>query len=551
MLKKEKTLITITFLAVLIVVISLVCIIPDVVGTKSDNTFRYPLTEDPGSLNPLFSTSADASSVMIGGMGSDGGIFDPLLDVSYESFQKREFIPRIITGWDFKNDDCTIVYHLRRDVLWHDDVKLTAYDMKFTYDVITNPKSGCIQYVEDFNVWVDDYRVIDEYTFEVDLKMRDPYHFQSIYYTAGIVLLPYHYFKDISMNDIGFDAKFNQMPIGYGPYKIADRMVNSYVTLEKFDGYWNKGYPKIEKVIYKVIPEAYPTWVAFKRGEIDLVNRNALYLEDFNEYIRKGKMTVYDYPSLYFSGFRINFLKKDNPLHERRIRQAVMYALDKDLLCTVVNEGTTAPLETIVTNRYPDRINPNTRRYDYNPEKARSLLASVGYKDNNNDGYLDKDGKKLTIRFPYVGGGAQDDVAEWFRAMMKDIGIYADIEQIDSGRWRELTYGKGEWDILSVSMTQGPFIVDHLDFWFNTYGLGNTCGYSNAELDSLFNSWKKTLDPKKQMRIVYKVQDVMAEDLPFLYIQQGVIIRGYNPGICRLRSSPWGIESPLMEYYWV
>jgi len=545
----KKAIKTITLLTIIIVIA--VSVIPNTVGTKSDNTFRYPLTEDPGSLNPLFSTSADASSVMIGGMGGDGGIFDPLIDVSYESFHDREFIPRIITEWDFKNDESTVVYHLRRDVLWHDNSKLTAHDMKFTYDVITDPNSGCIQYVEDFNVWVKDYRVVDDYTFEVDLRMRDPYHFQSVYYTTGIVLLPYHYFKDVPMDEIGFDARFNQRPIGYGPYKIVDRKVNSYVTLEKFNNYWNKGYPKIDRVIYKVIPEAYPTWVAFKRGEIDLVDRNSLYLKSFNDYVKNGKMTVYDYPSLYFSGFRINFLKEDNPLQDNRIRQAVMYALDRDLLCVVVNENTTAPLETIVTNRYPDRINPNTKRYSYDPSKAKSLLSSAGYKDRNDDGYLDKNGKRLEIKFPYVGGGAQDDVAEWFRAMMKDIGIYADIEQVDSGRWRELAEGKGDWDIISVSMTEGPFIADHLDFWFNTNGLGNTCGYSNAELDSLFNNWKTILDPDEQKRILYQIQDVMAEDLPFLYIQQGVIVRGYNPGICRLKSSPWGMESSLMEYYWI
>ncbi|HIH78155.1 MAG TPA: ABC transporter substrate-binding protein [Halobacteria archaeon] len=545
----KKAIKTITLLTIIIVIA--VSVIPNTVGTKSDNTFRYPLTEDPGSLNPLFSTSADASSVMIGGMGGDGGIFDPLIDVSYESFHNREFIPRIITGWDFKNDESTVVYHLRRDVLWHDNSKLTAHDMKFTYDVITDPSSGCIQYVEDFNVWVKDYRIIDDYTFEVDLRMRDPYHFQSVYYTTGIVLLPYHYFKDVPMDEIGFDARFNQRPIGYGPYKIVDRKVNSYVTLEKFNNYWNKGYPKIDRVIYKVIPEAYPTWVAFKRGEIDLVDRNSLYLKGFNDYVKSGKMTVYDYPSLYFSGFRINFLKEDNPLQDNRIRQAVMYALDRDLLCVVVNENTTAPLETIVTNRYPDRINPNTKRYSYDPSKAKSLLSSAGYKDRNDDGYLDKNGKRLEIKFPYVGGGAQDDVAEWFRAMMKDIGIYADIEQVDSGRWRELADGKGDWDIISVSMTEGPFIADHLDFWFNTNGLGNTCGYSNAELDSLFNNWKTILDPDEQKRILYQIQDVMAEDLPFLYIQQGVIVRGYNSGVCRLKSSPWGMESSLMEYYWI
>jgi len=545
----KKAIKTITLLTIIIVIA--VSVIPNTVGTKSDNTFRYPLTEDPGSLNPLFSTSADASSVMIGGMGGDGGIFDPLIDVSYESFHDREFIPRIITEWDFKNDESTVVYHLRRDVLWHDNSKLTAHDMKFTYDVITDPSSGCIQYVEDFNVWVKDYRIIDDYTFEVDLRMRDPYHFQSVYYTTGIVLLPYHYFKDVPMDEIGFDARFNQRPIGYGPYKIVDRKVNSYVTLEKFNNYWNKGYPKIDRVIYKVIPEAYPTWVAFKRGEIDLVDRNSLYLKSFNDYVKNGKMTVYDYPSLYFSGFRINFLKEDNPLQDNRIRQAVMYALDRDLLCVVVNENTTAPLETIVTNRYPDRINPNTKRYSYDPSKAKSLLSSAGYKDRNDDSYLDKNGKRLEIKFPYVGGGAQDDVAEWFRAMMKDIGIYADIEQVDSGRWRELAEGKGDWDIISVSMTEGPFIADHLDFWFNTNGLGNTCGYSNAELDSLFNNWKTILDPDEQKRILYQIQDVMAEDLPFLYIQQGVIVRGYNPGICRLKSSPWGMESSLMEYYWI
>jgi ABC-type dipeptide transport system, periplasmic component len=330
--------------------------IPSAIGTKADNTFRFSINDDPGSLNPLFSTSGVAHAVLISAIGYDGGVFDPLLDQSYEGFQKREFIPRIITSWEFKNKDSTIVYHLRDDVLWHDGEQLTAHDLKFTYDVITIPESGCVQNVEDFDTWVKDYRVIDDLTFEVDLKISDPYHFQSVSTTSGVNLLPYHYFREIPIDEVGFNDAFNQIPIGYGPYRVVDRSVNSYVTLEKFDGYWDEGYPIIDRIIYKIIPEVYPTWVAFKNGEIDMVGRSSQYLDDFNDYIKDGKMTTYDFPSNYFNGFRINFLNEDNPFQDRRVRQAAMYALDRGLLCEVVNENTSVPLKTIVTNRYPDRI---------------------------------------------------------------------------------------------------------------------------------------------------------------------------------------------------
>lgn len=525
-------------------------VLPGAVGTKKDNTFRYPITEDPGSLNPLFSTSGDASNVMISAIGYDGGIFGPLLDVSYEGFQKREFIPKIITSWEFKNNDSTIIYHLRNDVLWHDGVKLTAHDIKFTYDVITNPESGCVQYVDDFDTWVKDYRVVDDYTFEVDLKISDPYHFQSIYYTTGINLLPYHYFKDMPISRVGFDDNFNNKPIGYGPYVVKDRVVNSYVTLERFDKYYEKGYPKIDRVIYVIIPEVYPRWVAYKNGEIDMVARSNLYLDEFNQYIENKKMTIYSFPSRYFNGFRINFNEKNNPLKDPLVRQAVMYALDRELLCEVVNQNTTVPLKTIVTNRYPDMINPDTKQYPYDPEKAKSLLAQAGYKEGRG-GYLYKDGRRLEIHFPYVGGGSQDDVAEWFNAMMRGVGIYANIEQIDAARWRQLADGAPGWDIISISMSQDAFISDSLDFWFMTDGSGNRAGYSNSTLDSLFKAWRDTLDPDEQKEIVYQIQDVIAEDLPFLYVQQAMVVRGYNPGIGPLKSSPWGMESLMMEYYWM
>lgn len=524
--------------------------LPGAVGTKKDNTFRYRINEDPGSLNPLFTTSGTAFDVMISAMGYDGGIFDPLLDISYEGFQKREFIPGIITSWEFKNKDSTIVYRLRNDVLWHDGAKLTAHDMKFTYDVITNPDSGCVQNVEDFEIWVKDYRVVDDYTFEVDLKISDPYHFQSIYYTSGIRLLPYHYFKDMPISKVGFDDNFNHKPIGYGPYVVKERVVNSYVTLERFDKYYKKGYPKIERVIYVVIPEVYPTWVAYKNGEIDVVPRSNLYLEEFNRYIKEKKMTIYSFPSVYFNGFRINFNEENNPLKDRRVRQAVMYALDRELLCEVVNKNTTVPLKTIVTNRYPDRINPDTKQYPYNPAKAKSLLAQAGYKEGK-DGYLYKNGMRLEIHFPYVGGGSQDDTAEWFNAMMKGVGIYAKIEQIDAGRWRQLANGAPGWDILSISMSQGPFIADSLEAWFMTDSPANRAGYSNSTLDSLFKKWRGALNPDEQKKIVYQIQDVIAEDLPFLYLQQGMVVRGYNPGIGPLKSSLWGMESLMMEYYWM
>jgi len=534
---------------VLMVGIALLAI-PGAFGGKSDNTFRYPITEEPGSLNPLFSQSGDAFDVMISAIQYDGGIFDSLLDMSYEGFQKREFIPRIITSWEFRNNDSTVVYHLRKDVLWHDGAKLTAQDMKFTYDVITNPESGCVQYVEDFDNWVKSYRAIDDYTFEVDLKQSDPYHFQSIYYTTGIPLIPYHYFKDMPISKVGFDDNYNNKPIGYGPYRVTDRVVNSYITLERFDRYYEKGYPKIPKVIYQIIPEVYPGWVAFKNGEVDLVPRSNQYLDEFEQYIKSKKMTIYSFPSQYFNGFRINFNEKDNPLKDKLVRQAVMYALDRELLCEVVNKNITVPLKTIVTNRYPDRINPNTKQYNYDPGKAKALLAQAGY-TKGKDGYLYKGGKRLEIHFPYVGGGVQDDIAEWFNAMMKNVGVYARIEQVDGGRWRQLAEGTPGWHMISVSMSQGPFISDSLDFWFMTGGSGNKGGYSNSTLDSLFKQWRGTLDPAKQKQIVYQIQDAIAEDLPFFYLQQAMTVRGYNPQLSPLKSSPWGMESLMMEYYWI
>jgi len=135
--------------------------------------------------------------------------------------------------------------------------------------------------------------------------------------------------------------------------------------------------------------------------------------------------------------------------------------------------------------------------------------------------------------------------------MMKDVGIYARIEQIDGGRWRQFADGAPGWHIISISMSQGPFISDSLDFWFMTGGEGNTIGYSNPVLDSLFKQWRETLDPEKQKQMVFQIQDAIAEDLPFLYLQQGMVVRGYNPELGPLRSSPWGMESLMMEHYWV
>ena len=100
-------------------------------------------------------------------------------------------------------------------------------------------------------------------------------------------------------------------------------------------------------------------------------------------------------------------------------------------------------------------------------------------------------------------------------------------------------------------MSQSAFIADHLDFWFHSEGGGNKCGYSNSTLDLLFDEWKNTLDPEEQKKLVYEIQNVIADDMAFFCIQQGMIVRAYNAGICELVNSPWGMESEMKETYWV
>ena len=522
-------------------------VIPAALGSKEDNTYRVGINEDPGSMNPLFSKSASNFDVLT----DEGGVFDDLLDQTYEDFQNGVFQPWIIKSWEFKNNDQTIVFQFRDDVLWHDGEKLTAKDMEFTYDVILSPESGCVQYVSDIEQWVERYRAVDEYIFEVDLKMRDPGHFQSIYYVTNIMLLPYHYFKDMPMEKVGFDPGYNSMPIGYGPYKIIDRKINAYVRVATFDDYWNKEkLPEIDTIIYKHIPETYPSWVAFKNEEINMITRASLYLEEFNEMKDAGKIDIYDYPSLYFGGYRMNFLLEDNPLQDKLVRQAVMYAMDRNLLCDVVKKGTTVPLQTIVTERYPGMINPDTKRYNYNLAKAKVLLKQAGYVDTNKDGYLDKDGKTLELIYPMVSGSGEE-MAEWFKAMMRVAGIKVRVDQIDGARWRELASGAGEWHLIGVGATEGAFISDHLEFWFSTEGEGNRCGYSNSTLDGLFEAWENTLVPEEQKEIVFKIQDVIAEDVSFMYLSQTLVERAYTKGFNELESSPWGMESEVNEMYWI
>ena len=521
-------------------------VIPAALGSKEDNTYRVAIDEDPGSMNPLFSKSAANFDILI----SEGGVFDSLFDQTYEDFQNGVFQPRMIKSWEFKNNDQTIVLQFRDDILWHDGEKLTAKDMEFTYDVILSEKSGCIQYIDDIEQWVESYRAVDEYTFEIDLKIRDSGHFQSLY-NIGVMLLPYHYFKDMPMEKVGFDPGYNSMPIGYGPYKIIDRKINAYVRVATFDDYWNKEkLPKIDTIIYKHIPETYPSWVAFKNGEINMIGRASLYLEEFNEMKDAGKIDIYDYPSLYFGGYRMNFLLEDNPLQDKLVRQAVMYAMDRNLLCDVVKKGTTVPLQTIVTERYPGMINPDTKRYNYILAKAKVLLKQAGYVDTNKDGYLDKDGKTLELIYPMVSGSGEE-MAEWFKAMMRVAGIKVRVDQIDGARWRELASGAGEWHLIGVGATEGAFISDHLEFWFSTEGEGNRCGYSNSTLDGLFEAWENTLVPEEQKEIVFKIQDVIAEDVSFMYLSQTLVERAYTKGFNELESSPWGMESEVNEMYWI
>ena len=406
----------------------------------------------------------------------------------------NQVVPGLAKSWDYDEETCTYTFHLEEGVKWHDGEPFTADDVKFTIEAIMDPENGSenAPNYED----VEEITVVDDHT--VSFKLDAPNVAFLDYMTMAV--LPKHLLEGEDMQT----SDFFRNPVGTGPYKLESWEEGQAITLVKNEDYF-RGEPNIDTVVFKIVTDDNAKALQLKSGELDLAlltPKDAATFEDDEAY------TCYDMKTSDYRGILFNFWNEYWQKNKDLI-PAVCYGIDRQAIVEAVllGQGMTAygPLQR---NIYNDE---NVEHYDYDPEKAKSVLEEAGC-EMGDDGFYYRDGEKVGFVIS-VGAGDQVrvDIAQIAAQQLQQIGMDVTVEipaQVDWGGQMAYLIGWGS-----------PFDADdHTYKVFGTDKGANYSGYSNELVDKYLTEARQSDDPEVRAEAYDKFQEELAKDPAFAFI---------------------------------
>ncbi len=483
---------------------------------------------DASNLIPLLST--DSTSHGIASM-----IYNGL--VKYD--KDLNLMGDLARSWDISEDGLMITFHLRKGVRWHDGHPFTAGDVLFTYQVTIDPGTPTA-YSGDF-LKVKKAEVLDDYTFRVTYDR--PFAPALTSFCASI--LPGHLLKGKDITS----TPLSRRPVGTGPYMFKEWKTGQKIVLISNPDYF-EGRPCIDGYIMRIIPDTATMFLELRAKGIDRMNLTPLqYARQTENSLFRRNFNKYRYPSFSYTYLGYNL---KNPLFkEKYVRQAISYAINKEEII----QGVLLGLGRVATGPFTPNTwvyNPRVKKYPYNPQKARHLLAEAGWKDTDGDGILDKNGKPFAFEIiTNQGNELRAKCAEIIQRRLADIGISVKIRIIEWAAFIKQFINKRRFDATILGWTV-PLDPDIYDVWHSDK-MGpaelNFISFKNNEVDLLLEKGRGTFDRNERERCYDRIQEILAEEQPctFLYVPDALPI--VNARFRGIEPAPIGIGHNFIKWY--
>ncbi len=498
------------------------------------DTFIQASIGDIGGLIP--SLTSDQSSHEVGGM-----IYDGLVKLDKD----LNMVPAMAESWTYSKDCLDLTFRLRRDIKWHDGYPFNADDVVFTYQAMVNPKTPA-PFKEGF-LLVKSVDAPDPYT--VHVHYDKPY--ARAVETWGTYILPKHLLQSFVDAGTMRESPQNSQPVGTGPYRFQEWKPGEKVVLVANPDYY-EGRPYLSRVVYRVIPSQATIFLELKAKGVDYVStltgiqyaRQTEY-PAFRKAYHKFRYPASDYT---FLGFNL----KDPRFADRRVRQAFAYAINKQELIDGVRLGlareATGPIRP-GTWAYTDKV----ARFDFDPTKARELLAEAGWKDRDGDGVLeDKDGKPFTVTIrTNQGNDERKKIAEIVQQRLKEIGIKVDIQLIEWAAFIKEFVKPRRFEVVVLGLGTG-IDPDQFVVWHSSQrgpDQMNRTGYANPEVDALLEAGRSSCVQSERVRYYHRIQEILAEDLPMIFLYYRDALPVVAARIHGVSPAPAGILYNFDEWY--
>ncbi|MFO7172468.1 MAG: glutathione ABC transporter substrate-binding protein [Bacillota bacterium] len=427
-------------------------------------------------------------------------VMKQIYDTLVEQTEDLELKPGLATEWN-QIDDVTWEFKLRQGVKFHNGETLTARDVKFTFDRLVDPetKAPAAFLLEP----VQEVQVVDDYTVRIVLKYPFAPILSHLAHTAASIL------NEKAVTEAGED--YGSKPIGTGPFKFVSWTKGSHIELERFDEYWG-GPAKAQKLTFRNIPEGATRAIELETGAIDIA-----YNIEPQDYERlQGDPNIQLVRDMTLSTNYIGFNVQKPPFDKLEVRQAINHAVNVDEIIEHIlqNIGQKArgPISPLVWGAHPD-----LKGYEYDPEKAKELLAKAGY-PNGFETTLWTNDNPVRVK-----------IAEKVQADLAKIGVSVKIEVVEWGKYLEDTAaGKHDMFILGwVTVTGDADYGLYPLFHSSQHGSpGNRTFYTNPRVDELLDKGRQSSNPEERLQAYREAQELITADAPWLFLNVGEEVTG-------------------------
>jgi peptide/nickel transport system substrate-binding protein len=451
---------------------------------------------EPKSLDPAADTAVNDFRILM-------NVYDGLVRYKDGTLQPE---PALATDWTISDDGTVYTFNLREDVKFHDGSPFNADAVVFNFERMLDENhpyhdTGPFPLSFFFSA-VDTVTAKDDYT--VEFKLKEPYapFLSNLAYPTGLIVSPE------AVKQYGKD--FGRHPSGTGPFKFEEWESNTRVVVSRNDDYW-EGAPSLEAVVYRPITDANTRVAEMLSGGIDLMVE--VPPDSLGQFADDPNFQVFEQagPHLWF----LILNAKEGPFADKRVRQAVNYAIDKKSLVENVLQGTAevaaGPTPPAFAWAYDDKLQP----YPYDPEKAKELLKEAG-----------AEGAKLTFYVTEGGSGMLDPVAMGtaIQADLAKVGLDVSIETFEWNTFlSKVNPGlEGKADMAEMAwMTNDPDTLPYLALrtgaWPDKGGF-NSGYYSNPKVDELLEKARTSTDQAERAKLYKQMQEIVYDDAPWVFI---------------------------------
>lgn len=446
---------------------------------------------------------------------NESEILDTLIKLDFD----MQLVPGLATSWERVSPKIWR-FQLREGVVFHDGTELTA-------EVVRNSLQQVVDHLPYAGDLLNIERMEATGPLTLEIETTEPFAALPNQLTDAITVV----YAPSSFDEAGTFVK----PIGTGPWAFVDYIKQDRTIVDRFDGYWGEK-PAMQRIVYRYIPDHNARTLALEAGEIDFATN--VLPADVNRLKADTDFKVYAEPTagLYYGAFNT---AGDTPLTDVRVRRAINYLVDREVLVMGALDGVGKPAWSFFAPQF-DWVPEGVEPYEMNEEKAAALLEEAGYAKV--DGQWQKDGQPLSLRIlSYSSRTEMAAITEALSLLLANQGIGSEVRLFTWEGMLDLVR-RGEYDVSVVfwtpEMTGHPDL--HLKSQFHSRAEMNYQGWANPRFDALVDKGR-TLDRGAAWDDTYgEALQILQEDAPIIPLVHKVFVVASSNEVQGYRIHPSG-----------